>query len=366
MITQSEKISNNSTETHSKTTLLGLDLAQLRELVVGAGFPAFRAKQLHHWLYRKAALSFGEMHNLARDFRAWLQENCEIGHCEIAEVRHSADGSKKVLFRLGDGQIVEGVLMPEKDWFTLCISSQVGCAVGCTFCMTGFGGFRRQMTAAEILSEVLLTQRLVHDGELPRNLVFMGMGEPMLNLDQVIPAIRLLVDSEAIAIAARRITVSTSGIIPGIRRLGEANLGVNIAISLNASNNEFRTSIMPINRSYPIEALLDACREFPLHQRRRITFEYVMLDGLNDCIADARELANLLRGMRCKINLIPWNPDPHLPYRRPSEEKIRRFQQHLLDVFFTVSVRYSKGVDIGAACGQLAGHWQAERKEPAA
>lgn len=363
----SEKTEAAKVEDASKrTVLLGLPLEDLTALVVEGGFEAFRARQLYHWLYKRKASSFDEMHNLARDFRSWLNENCTIGHVDIAEVRESADGSKKILYGLCDKKIVEGVLMPERDWWTLCISSQVGCAVGCTFCMTGFGGFRRQMTSAEIVSEVLLSERVSEQRELPRNLVFMGMGEPMLNLDAVIPAIRVLTDVDGVAIAARRVTVSTSGIVPAIERFADERLNVNIAISLNASNDEFRDQIMPINRKYPIKMLLDACRRFPLHHRRRITFEYVMLGGQNDRLENAKELAKLLRDMPCKINLIPWNPDPHLPFSRPAEETIRRFQQYLLDQNFTVSVRYSKGVDIGAACGQLAGHWQAEQKKPAA
>ena len=349
--------SEGKAETHTaKAVLLGLDSDALTQLVTDAGFPAFRARQLNGWLYRQAATSFDEMRNLPADFRAWLEAACTIGHATVAEVRESADGSQKLLFSLGDRRIVEGVIMPERNWFTMCISSQVGCAVGCTFCMTGFGGFQRQMTRAEIVSQVLLAKRHVH-GAFPRNLVFMGMGEPMLNLGEVIPAIRVMTDQEGMALSPRRITVSTAGILPGIEELGAADVGVNIAISLNSPDDELRDQIMPINRRYPLRSLLDACRRFPLRARRRITFEYVLLGGLNDTVDHARRLAKLLRGLPCKLNLIPWNPDPHLSFRRPSEGDVRRFQQVLLDQCFTVSVRYSKGVDVGAACGQLAGHW---------
>lgn len=343
--------------------LLGRTLEELTQVMIDSGQPAFRGKQLYEWLYEKAALSFDEMTNLPAGLRQWLGDHYVVGHAEISRVREASDGSRKILYRLPDGKVVESVLMPERDWMTLCISSQVGCAVGCTFCMTGFGGFRRHMSTGEILSQVLLAKH-VNGGEFPRNLVFMGMGEPLLNLDNVLPALRLLIDEDALGFAPRRITVSTSGILPGIRRLGEEDLGVNIAISLNASNDEFRDQVMPINRKYPIESLLDACREFPLRRRRLITFEYVLLGGLNDTPANARELADLLLGMPCKVNLIPWNPDEHLPYRRPSEETTRRFQQHLLDRGLSVSVRYSKAVDIGGACGQLAAHWEGD--EPAA
>lgn len=348
----------------ARPALLGLTFPELEKLITDAGFPRFRARQLYHWLCKRTATSFSEMHNLARKFRVWLEANYTVGHIDIARVLTSSDGSKKMLFRLQDNKVVEGVLMPERDWYTLCISSQVGCAVGCTFCMTGFGGFQRHLTAAEIISQVLLTRREVH-GELPRNLVFMGMGEPLLNLDAVIPAVRVITDPDGIAMAARRVTLSTSGILPGIERLAKENLNVNLAISLNASNNEFRNKIMPINKRWPIEALLDACSSFPLKHRRRITFEYVMLGGANDSLKNAAELAKLLRGLPCKINLIPWNPDPHLPYERPHENRVEAFQQYLLDRNYTASIRYSKGVDIAAACGQLAGHWHEQGKTAA-
>lgn len=353
-------------DNETKPRLLGMELSELQTLLADAGQPAFRARQLYEWLYKKGAVDFDEMTSLSKDLRAWLKENFIVGYPDIAQVHGgAADGSRKMLFRLPDHRVVESVLMQEKDWQTLCVSSQVGCAVDCKFCMTGFGGFRRHMTTGEIVSQYLLTKRMVNNNVGPRNMVFMGMGEPMLNLDNVIPAIRLLTDSAGIEVSPRRITVSTSGIVPGIERLGREDLGVNLAISLNASNNEFRSRIMPINKAYPIEKLLEACRNFPLRNRRRIMFEYVMLGGENDSLKNAKELAELLEDIPCKINLIPWNPDANLPFKRPEEDVIRRFQQELLDRNFTVSVRYSKGVDIGAACGQLAGHWQAEKQTEA-
>lgn len=359
---QTNALNEESSSSASKQVLLGMDLPTLTSVVTGSGFPAFRARQLYHWLYKRAALGFDEMHNLAKEFRAWLNENCTLGFPEIVQVNEAEDGSKKVLLRLGDGNLVESVLMRERDWFTLCLSSQVGCALACRFCMTGYGGFRRQMTSAEIISQVLLTRRLVHGNEYPRNLVFMGMGEPMLNLGQVIPVIRILTDPDGAAIAARRVTVSTAGIAPGIERLAKEGLGVNIAISLNAPGDALRSKIMPVNRQYPIEVVLEACMGFPLKHRRRITFEYVLLAGVNDSEEHARRLAALLRGLPCKINLIPWNPDLRLPFRRPEEDTIQRFQQYLLDRCYTVSVRHSKGLDVNAACGQLAGHWESEQR----
>lgn len=348
-----------------RINLIGKSCEDLIALLAEAGQPAFRARQLYEWIYRKGAADFSEMTSLSKDLRAWLMENASLQFPEIAEVRGgAADGSRKLLFRLPDNRVVESVLMQDKDWQTLCVSSQVGCAVDCKFCMTGFGGFRRHMTTGEIVSQFLLARKL-NNNVAPRNMVFMGMGEPMLNLDNVIPAIKLLTERSGMDVAPRRITVSTSGIVPGIARLGAEDLGVNLAISLNASNDEFRSKIMPINKRFPISELLQACRDFPLRNRRRITFEYVMLAGENDSLQNARELADLLADMPCKVNLIPWNPDPNLPFARPSAHSIQVFQQELRDRHFTVSVRYSKGMDIGAACGQLAGHWQLEKKKEA-
>ncbi|MCX7624713.1 MAG: 23S rRNA (adenine(2503)-C(2))-methyltransferase RlmN [Candidatus Sumerlaeaceae bacterium] len=349
---------------NGRYVLLGSGLNELRGLVQVAGMPAFRAKQLFHWMYHRAALSFEEMHNISRDFQKWLAENCVLGYMEIADVRESADGSRKIVFRLSDGRFVESVLIKEDEWFTLCISTQVGCAVGCTFCMTGFGGFQRNMTRAEIVAQVLLVKRAIH-GELPRNVVLMGMGEPLLNLGEVVPALRVMVDPEGMAIAARRVTVSTSGIIPGIKRLGEEDLGVSLAISLNATTDAVRDVIMPINKAYPIAELLQACREFPLRPRRRITFEYVLLKDINDSLEDAQRLAKLLRGIPCKINLIPFNPDENLPFERPPEERILAFQDFLFRKNYTAIIRYSKGLDVGAACGQLAAHWRESTRKDA-
>ena len=347
--------------------LLGLSMDELKALTAEAGQPVFRARQLFKWLYADGVESTEAMTNLPAGFRGWIAERYAQPVADAEVARTAGDGSRKLLHRLADGKAVESVLMPERDWTTLCVSSQVGCAVACTFCMTGFGGFRRQMTVGEIVGQVLAARRVAaaDGGAPPRNIVFMGMGEPMLNLDAVIPALRILIDHDGPAIAPRRITVSTSGIIPGIERLGAEDLGVNLAISLNASNDAFRDEVMPINRKYPIAELLDACRRFPLRNRRLITFEYVMLAGLNDGLDQADELAALLADMPGKINLIPWNPDPHLPYRRPPDHVVRRFQSRLATTGHAVTVRFSKADDVGGACGQLAGHWKAEQELPA-
>jgi 23S rRNA (adenine2503-C2)-methyltransferase len=345
----------------TKVELLGMDRSQLTQFMMDNGFERFRGDQLYVWIYRRGVVSFDEMSDVPKRLRSWLEENATLGYPEVLRVLESSDGSQKALFRLKDDRAIESVLMPEKDWKTLCLSSQVGCAVACAFCMTGFGGFRRQLTTGEIVAQVLAIRRFLNDGELPRNLVFMGQGEPLNNLDHVIPALRLLTDPDGIGLGTRRITVSTSGIVPGIDRLGQAGTGVNLAISLNASNNAFRSQIMPINKRWPIEELLEACRRFPLKHNRRITFEYVMLAGQNDSMTHARELAALLRGLPAKINLIPWNPDPRLPWERPDLEGIEEFREYLLSQRFTTTVRYSKALDVGGACGQLAGHYEHEK-----
>lgn len=346
----------------SKPNLIGKNLEELTQIVMEAGHPAFRAKQLYEWIYRHAALTFDDMTTLSKQFREWLISNYSLSFPLISKVYGKKEqGSQKILFSLHDNKTVESVLMEERQHQSLCVSSQVGCAVDCKFCMTGFGGFQRQMTASEIVAQFLLTKKLINDNVAPRNMVFMGMGEPLLNLDNVLPAIRLLTDSQGIDVSPRRITVSTSGIVPGIERLGDADTGVNIAISLNASNDEFRNQIMPINKKYPIAELLNACRNFPMKSGRRITFEYVLLAGLNDQPKHANELIAMLRGLPCKVNLIPWNPDPQLPFKRPEENAIRHFQSLLQSKNYTVTVRYSKGLDIGAACGQLAGHLKREQ-----
>ena len=338
------------------TPLVGMDFPELTALVTAAGQPPFRAKQLHHWLYRLGTREFSEMTNLAKVFREWLEGHCVTGLPRVVDRRESAeDETVKLLLELSDGELVESVLMRERDWWTVCVSSQVGCALGCTFCTTGAGGFRRDLTCGEIVGQVIEARRLVPDGEFLRNIVFMGMGEPLLNPTAVTGALRILTDPDGMAVASRRITLSTAGIVPELRRLSEKDLGINIAISLHGVCDEERNKIMPIGRRWPIAEILAACREFGLRPRRRITFEYVLLGGVNDSDAHARALGKLLRGMPCKINLIPYNPSKVLPYRRPSMDRVNRFQDILLHQNYTVCVRFSKGLDVDGACGQLAG-----------
>lgn len=337
--------------------LLGQNQVDLMALVQRLGFPAFRGKQIHHWLYQQGATSFDEMANLPRAVRERLGEEARVGGVNLEESVEGSDGSTKVLWRLDDGQGVEGVLMPDENRWTLCVSSQAGCALGCRFCVTGDGGFRRDLTTGEIVSQALQARRWLAKRDEPlTNLVFMGMGEPLLNFDAVVAALRLVISPQAMKLASRRMTVSTAGLIDRIRDLADEGLGVKLAVSLNATDQETRESIMPIAKANPLPDLLDACRYFQKSSpnKHQITFEYVLLDGVNDSLDHARALVRLVSGVSCKLNLIPLNPDPRLPFKRPSEERVEAFRAYLLAKNFPVAVRFSKGLDVNAACGQLA------------
>jgi len=345
-----------------RPVLLRQSLVELTAETQRHGFPGYRARQVYQWLYKQIAGSIEEMTNLPADYRAWLAEFYRFGGVEIADRRVSADGSQKLLIRLHDGRLIESVLMPDGERRTLCLSSQVGCPLGCRYCLTGQGGLLRNCSMDEILGQYLAARRLVPAGQIPiTHLVFMGMGEPLLNTANVFAAIGRLTDPRAVGLSPRRITVSTAGVVKGIDALGEANLGVKLAVSLNASTEEQRQRLMPNRRLDRLEDILEAGRRFPLAKQRRITFAYVLLDGFNDALDDAHRLGRLLHGIRCKINLIPFNPVPGLlPFRRPPEAHVQRFQQILAEMNYTVSIRYSKGEDVGGACGQLAGHLNAQ------
>ena len=326
-----------------------------------AGFKGFRAKQLFEWLYRHQVQSLDEATNLPEDFKQWVTEHYQWGGVELASEVLSEDGSRKLLWRLSDGLAVEGVLMFEEEReevgerLTLCVSSQVGCPLECTFCLTGRMRLKRQLRTDEIIEQVRAVIRLLKREEKElTNVVFMGMGEPLLNLDQLLPALQLLTSPQAFKLSSKRVTVSTAGHVPGIEALARLEPPVSLAVSLNAVNDELRSRLMPVNRRWPIKVLLEACRNFPLKNRRRITFEYVLLNEVNDSPQEARELVRLLHGIPNKVNLLPWNPDDRLPYQRPSEERIKAFRQVLVDHHISTFVRMSKGLDIAAACGQLA------------
>lgn len=317
------------------------------------GFRPFRTDQILKWMYLRLTDSFGKMTDLRKDVRSFLSRHFSIARLPVEQELVSKDGTRKFLFRLQDGETVESVLIPERNHYTLCVSSQVGCAQGCRFCVTGQGGLKRNLTRVEIIGQIWEVRRQMPDpGELT-NLVFMGMGEPMANYTQVVSALEVITNNDwGMKFASRRVTISTVGLIPKILELGR-DTRVNLAVSLNAVDDETRSRLMPINRKYPIAELLDACRCYPLQKGRKITFEYILFKGLNDSPDHARELAKLLAPLKAKINLIPFNSFPESPFQRPSEDRIRAFQSVLIDKHFTSVVRYSKGLDIMAACGQL-------------
>lgn len=329
-------------------------IGELKEKLTGLGLKPYRAGQVLQWVYKHHARSFSGMSNIAAAERERLASLFTIPALCVLRSERSSDGTRKLLFGLEDGHAVESVLIPDEDRLTLCISSQIGCQQACRFCLTGQGGFVRDLRAWEIVDQVLEAARLVlPEGGAVTNIVLMGMGEPLANFDEVARALRIMTAETGLAISPRRITVSTDGLVPGIDRLAASGLKVNLAVSLNASTDEQRDQVMPVNRRYPLKELLAACRRFPLDNRRRITFEYVLLAGVNDSIEDAKRVAKLLRGIRCKVNLIPFNPFAGSPFQRPDDTVVRRFQQVLLDHHYTAPVRESRGRDISAACGQL-------------
>jgi 23S rRNA (adenine2503-C2)-methyltransferase len=339
--------------------LRGLALAEVERLVAALGERPYRARQLYRWLHRRGAASLDEMSDVPRALREALARTASLTTLERASEQRSADGTIKWTWRTADGKLVESVYMPEEDRRTLCVSSQVGCAVGCTFCLTGTMGLARNLTAGEMVDQVhRANRRIVELGlaEGPRpltNLVFMGMGEPLANYRSLKAALDLLLSEDGPNFSHRHVTVSTSGLVPLMRRLGEET-PVKLAVSLNATTDAVRDEIMPINRRWPLAELLRACREFPARTGRRITFEYVLLAGVNDADEDAERLAVLLRGIPAKVNLIPYNPNPGLPYRAPAPDRVGAFQEALAARNLTVVVRKNRGRDISAACGQLA------------
>jgi 23S rRNA (adenine2503-C2)-methyltransferase len=326
------------------------------ELVAFAGElgeKRFRADQLFQWLHARGARSFDEMTDLARPLRARLAGVCRIGSLSVDTVQASADGTRKLRLRTHDGKFIESVVIPDGDKTTQCISSQVGCALDCRFCATATLGFGRNLTAGEIVEQVYLARALVPERRIG-NLVYMGMGEPLHNYAQVVRSLRILGHDLGAGFSHRRITVSTAGLVPGIEKLGKEDVRPNLAVSLNATTDAVRDEVMPINKKWNLSALLAAVAAYPLERRRRVTFEYVLLGGVNDAPEDARRLAQLLRGFPCKVNLIPWNPHPLAPYRRPPADAIERFQNEVKRLGLPAYLRTPRGDDIDAACGQLA------------
>ena len=341
------------------TSLIGLDREALRTILADLDAPAFRVGQLWRWLYVRGATSFTQMTDLGKPLRAALSDRFALDRPAVARQQESTDGTRKWLLRFSDGQAAESVFIPEEDRGTLCISSQVGCTLTCRFCHTGTQRLVRNLEPAEIVGQVLLARddladwQHTEDRRRLTNIVLMGMGEPLYNFDNVAQAVRILMDGDGIAISRRRITLSTAGVVPMIRRCG-SELGVNLAISLHAVTDELRDRIVPINRKYPIAELLDACRDYPgVNNARRITFEYVMLRDVNDTPADARALVRLLRGIPAKLNLIPFNPWPGAPFECSTDAAINRFADIVMRAGYASPIRTPRGRDILAACGQL-------------
>jgi len=334
-------------------SLLELSPKALRAWLAERGLPVYRATQILAWVYRRGAASFAAMTDLPRELRAELEGTFAFPELVPTRVSRSADHTRKLLFDLGDGNAIESVLIPDPPRLTLCISSQAGCAMDCGFCATAQLGLRRNLSSVEIAGQVRAAQAQLDPDERITNLVFMGMGEPLHNYDAVVEAIATISSDWGIGISARRITVSTVGLVPRMLRLVTDTAAL-LAVSLTATTDELRDRLMPVNRRYPLAELMGMCRSLPIPQRRRITFEYVMLDGVNDSLDDARRLVRLLTGIRSKVNLIPFNPFPGTDFRPSAPEVIERFQRLLLDANVNATVRRSRGRDIQAACGQLA------------
>lgn len=342
--------------------LLGKTKEELRELCVSLGEPAYRGEQIYRALYAERKYDLAEATNLPATLREQLGGPAKVAFPEVKKRFRSADGAIRYLFDLRpDGEketrraaAVEAVFMPSEGRQTICVSTQAGCAVNCQFCLTAKLGLIRNLTAGEILAQVLVALEENKDTLVPHtNIVFMGQGEPLLNYDAVLTACRILQDPAGVGIPAKRVTISTSGIVPGIERLALEGERPKLAISLNASNDEQRDALMPINRKYPLEVLLTACRKYPLRSWEYLMFEYVMLGGINDSLEDAKRVVRLVAPLKCKVNLIPWNPGD-LPYRESTEESIADFQKLLIERGIATFVRRSRGRDVMAACGQLA------------
>jgi 23S rRNA (adenine2503-C2)-methyltransferase len=346
-----------------KAELIGSTLDELREIVIFLGEKPYRARQLFDAIYRRRIASLDSITDLPKSFRESLSMRAEVTSTRIENVFLSLDGTRRFLLRLGDDREVEAVFMPQERRDTICISSQVGCPLACDFCMTGVMGLKRNMTAGEILSQVVIVLNQVYGPgvEPPRrtNIVMMGMGEPLLNYENVMKTIRLFADESGLRVPPRRVTLSTAGIVPRIYDLAREEIRPRLAISLTAPTDELRNRLFPINRKYPLAELIEACRAYPLGDRERLTFEYVLLDRVNDSDRHARELARLLSGLRAMVNLIPHNPAPELPYISSPVERILAFQGILIGAGVPAYIRRPRGQDISAACGQLAARHQA-------
>jgi 23S rRNA (adenine2503-C2)-methyltransferase len=342
-----------------KQNVKDMTLEEIEAFVAELGKEKFRARQIMKWIYQQGASSFEEMTNLSKEFRADMEQRARISNLEMVRTETSADGTRKLLFRLEDGLFIESVLIPGASHWTLCLSTQAGCKMGCAFCFTAKSGFTRNLRASEIVDQIVQARFRTGEGPGINNLVLMGMGEPLDNYDNVLKAIAIINSDYGLALSARKITLSTCGLAPGIERLGRDS-AVNLAVSLNAPDDRRRNELMPINRKYPIEAIIKACRSYPMPRRRRITFEYILIAGVNDSPADAKLLVRTFGNLRCKFNLILFNEFPGSPFKAPTAKAVEAFQKVLVDHHFTAVLRQSRGRDILAACGQLSGRHREE------
>lgn len=347
-------------------SLFDLTLTELTEWVVKQGQPAYRAKQIFHALYQRAADSFQGISDLPKDLRDQLRREFTLSTLSTAQAQHSADGTTKWLFKLSDGQLLETVLIPAKARKTVCASTQVGCAYACAFCASGQAGLRRNLTPGEIVEQVLLVERSLMGSDPKRsfrgqtplgfrvtNIVFMGMGEPLANYENLLKAIRILNAPEGFHLGARKITISTVGLVPMIERLTTEGLQIELSISLHAPNDTVRGTLMPVNRKYPIGELMKAAKAYVAATKRLITFEYILINDINDSLKEAKELVELLKGFKAKVNLIPCHPTPNTPWQRPAMARMRAFEQYLRQKGVVCTLRRSRGLDIEGACGQL-------------
>src|SRR3954469_10070210 len=339
--------------TDPRINVANLELADLELALEGLGHPRFHARQIFRWIYKRGVTDFAAMSDLSRELRSQLDQAFVVVTPEVVRTERSEDGTAKFLLRLPDGKHIESVFIPDTPSMTFCISTQVGCAMKCGFCLTGKMGIDRNLTPGEISGQVRVLARELDMLTTRFNIVLMGMGEPLHNYDATMKALRILADEHGFAMSGRRITLSTVGVLPALEKLATEPFMPNLAISLHATTEDQRDMLVPINRKYGLKELLDACRRFPLKRRERITFEYVMLRDVNDTPEDARRLVKLLNGIKGKVNLLPLNEAPGIPFERPSDEHVDRFARILAEHGVTVSVRKSRGRDIRAACGQL-------------
>jgi 23S rRNA (adenine2503-C2)-methyltransferase len=339
--------------THTRLDLAEMELHELEHALETLGYPRFHARQIFRWVYKHGVTSFAQMSDLGRDLRAELAAACTVTTPVIERQERSADGTTKLLLRLADGKHIESVYIPDTPAQTFCISTQVGCAMKCAFCLTGKMGIDRNLSAGEIAGQVRVLARELGMLDTRFNIVLMGMGEPLHNYENTMKGLRILADEHGFGMSGRRMTLSTVGVLPALERLATEPLMPNLAISLHATTEEQRDMLVPVNRKYGLKELLDACRRFPLKRRERITFEYVLLRDVNDTPEDARRLVRLLHGIRGKVNLLPLNEAAGIPFERPADDRVNRFAKVLAEHGITVSVRRSRGRDIRAACGQL-------------